>query len=62
MTYFFELLNKNIGYSRIGRVILSKKLKKYVTTPNIIIPMRSLLLNNLNFLEEFENHKVFIIN
>lgn len=61
MTHFYEILNKKIGYSRIGRIILSKDSKKYVKTPNVIIPMRNFLMKNVNYLDEFEDHEVFII-
>ncbi len=61
MNYFYEILNKRIGYSRVGRIKLSKEPKKYVKTPNVILPMRNFLLKNVNFLEEFEDHEIFLI-
>ncbi len=61
MTYFFEVLNSKIGYSRIGRILFSKKRKLYITTPNIVIPIKSELMKQLNFIQEFENHDLFVI-
>jgi len=61
MTYFFEVLNSKIGYSRIGRIIFSKKRKLYITTPNIVVPIKSALMKQLNFIQEFENHDLFVI-
>ncbi|MFX1302335.1 MAG: DUF5591 domain-containing protein [Promethearchaeota archaeon] len=61
MTYIFEVLNSKIGYSRIGRILFSKKRKLYITTPNIVIPIKSALMKQLNFIQEFENHDLFII-
>ncbi|MFW9947599.1 MAG: DUF5591 domain-containing protein [Candidatus Odinarchaeota archaeon] len=61
MNYFYEILNKRIGYSRVGRIKLSKEQKKFVTTPNVILPMRNFLMKNVNFLEEFEDHEIFLI-
>ncbi|MFX0026225.1 MAG: DUF5591 domain-containing protein [Candidatus Hermodarchaeota archaeon] len=61
MNYFYEILNKRIGYSRVGRIKLSKEPKKYLTTPNVILPMRNFLMKDVNFLEEFENHEIFLI-
>jgi len=61
MNFFFEILDKKIGYSRRGRINLSKDAKNYIHTPNILIPMKSLLMNHLNFLEFFEKHEVFKI-
>lgn len=61
MSYFFELITKNIGFARIGRIVSSKESKRYISTPNIIIPMKKSLMNDLNFLEEFEDHEIFLI-
>ena len=61
MNYFYEILNKRIGYSRVGRIKLSKEPKKYITTPNVILPMRNFLMKDVNFLEEFEDHEIFLI-
>lgn len=61
MNHFYEILHKKIGYSRIGRIILSKDSKKYIKTPNVVIPMRNFLMKNVNYLDEFEDHEVFII-
>ena len=60
MDYIFELVTKQIGFSRTGRIVLSKKSKKYITTPNILIPLKSILINDANFAQEFEDHDVFI--
>jgi archaeosine synthase len=61
MSYFYEILTKQAGYSRIGRIILSKEAKKYIGTPEIVIPMKRMLMNYLGFLEEFQDHKIFLI-
>ena len=61
MRIFFELVKKRIGLSRIGRIILSKEEKRYVSSPNIIIPIKRSLINMLDFLEEFEKHPIFLI-
>ena len=61
MRIFFELVSKNIGLSRIGRIILSKEEKRYVSSPNIIIPIKKSLVNMVDFLEEFEKHPLFLI-
>ncbi|NHJ19949.1 MAG: hypothetical protein EAX91_03310 [Candidatus Lokiarchaeota archaeon] len=61
MNYFFELLTKSVGFSRIGRIVCSKETKKFISTPNIIVPMKKSLMNNVNFLEEFEDHEIFLI-
>ena len=61
MTFFFELLSKEIGLSRTGRIILSKEFKRYVSTPNTVIPLKKFLLSKVSYLEEFEKHQIFII-
>lgn len=61
MTYFFELIAKKVGFSRIGRIVIFKEGKKYLATPNIIIPMNSILKQNSSFVREFENHDLFQI-
>ncbi|MFW9987039.1 MAG: DUF5591 domain-containing protein [Candidatus Odinarchaeota archaeon] len=61
MTYLFEVLASKIGYSRIGRILFSKERKLYISTPNLIIPIKSALMKQLNFIQEFENHKIFTI-
>ena len=61
MTYFFEVLTSKIGYSRIGRILFSKERKLYVSTPNIILPIKSLLMKQFSFIQEFEEHDLFII-
>ncbi|HUW91405.1 MAG TPA: DUF5591 domain-containing protein [Candidatus Nanopelagicaceae bacterium] len=61
MSYFFELLTKSVGFSRVGRIVCSKESKRFISTPNIIIPMKKSLMNDLNFLEEFEDHEIFLI-
>ena len=61
MTFFFELLSKEIGFSRSGRIILFKEFKKFVSTPNIVIPLKEFLSSRISFLEEFEKYKFFII-
>ncbi len=62
MNYFFEVLTKKIGYSRIGRILFSKERNLYIKTPNIIIPIKSTLMKQLNFIQEFETHDLFKIN
>lgn len=61
MNYFFELLTKSVGFSRIGRIVCSKEAKKFISTPNIIVPMKKSLMNNVSFLEEFEDHEIFLV-
>ncbi|MFX0001933.1 MAG: DUF5591 domain-containing protein [Candidatus Hermodarchaeota archaeon] len=61
MDYFFEVISSKIGYSRIGRIIFSKERKLYINTPNIIIPVKSSLMKQFNFVQEFENHDLFTI-
>ncbi len=61
MKYFFEVLSSKIGYSRIGRIIFSKERKLFITTPNIIIPIKSSLMKQFSFIQEFENHDLFTI-
>lgn len=61
MDLFFDLKRKKIGYSRIGRINLSSKVKTYFKTPNIVIPMTNTLIGNINFLEYFETHEIFFI-
>ncbi len=61
MNLFFDLKSKKVGYSRIGKVYLSSKVRKYFSTPNIVIPMTNTLIGNINFLEYFENHEIFLI-
>ena len=61
MSYFFELITKSVGFSRVGRIVCSKEAKRFISTPNIIIPMKKSLMNDLNFLEEFEDHEIFLI-
>ncbi|MHA1641594.1 MAG: DUF5591 domain-containing protein [Promethearchaeota archaeon] len=61
MTIYYEVLNKNLGYSRIGRMILSKDSRLYVNTPNIVIPFEKFLSNNINFLDSFTNQEIFRI-
>ncbi len=61
MTYLFEVLATKIGYSRIGRILFSKERKLYISTPNLIVPIKSALMKQLNFIQEFEDHKIFTI-
>jgi archaeosine synthase len=61
MSIFFELLEKKVGFSRIGRIILSKSNKKYVSTPNLVVPIKIFLMNLVDFLQDLENHEIFII-
>ncbi len=61
MKNFFEVLSSKIGYSRIGRIIFSKERKLFITTPNIIIPIKSSLMKQFSFIQEFENHNLFTI-
>jgi len=61
MNFFFELLTKSVGFSRVGRIVCSKETKRFISTPNIIIPMKKSLMNNVSFLEEFEDHEIFLV-
>ncbi|KKN20226.1 hypothetical protein LCGC14_0937780 [marine sediment metagenome] len=61
MKYIFEVLSSQIGYSRVGRILFSKERKLYISTPNIIIPIKNSLMKQLNFIQEFEDHDLFTI-
>jgi len=61
MKPFFELLEKRIAFSRIGRINIGKKSKKFISTPNIVIPIKNILMNQLDFIKEFESHDIFLI-
>jgi len=61
MSYFFEVLSSRIGFSRIGRILFSKKRRLYISTPNIIIPIKNTLMRQLNFIQEFEDHEIFTV-
>ena len=61
MSNFFELLENRIGFSRIGRMNLSKRRKLYIRTPNVAIPIKNVLMKQFNFIQEFENHDLFVI-
>ncbi|TXT58457.1 MAG: Archaeosine synthase [Promethearchaeota archaeon] len=61
MNFFFELLKNRAGFSRIGRMYLSRTDDKYVRTPNILIPIKEILMRHFNFIEEFEHHNLFLI-
>ncbi|MFW9940695.1 MAG: DUF5591 domain-containing protein [Candidatus Thorarchaeota archaeon] len=61
MRNFFELLESRIGFSRIGRMSLSKEKKLYIRTPNVIIPIKNVLMKQFNFIQEFEGHDLFFI-
>ncbi len=60
MDFFFELLKNRCGFSRIGRINLLGS-QKPIKTPNIIIPLNQCLMKNLNFIESFGDHKIFLI-
>ncbi|MHA1844082.1 MAG: DUF5591 domain-containing protein [Promethearchaeota archaeon] len=62
MKPFFEVLEKKIGFSRIGRMNYSQSTKKYIRTPAIIIPISKFLSNDINFDMEFEHNEIFKIN
>ncbi|MFW9821333.1 MAG: DUF5591 domain-containing protein [Candidatus Thorarchaeota archaeon] len=61
MNNFFEQLENRIGFSRIGRINFSKSNKLHIRTPNIIIPIKNVLMKQFNFIREFENHDLFMI-
>ncbi len=61
MTFFFEVLNSQVGLARSGRILGSEKDKKYIYTPNIIIPLNSILMNHIDFISEFQDHVLFKI-
>ena len=61
MNFFFDVLSSRIGFSRISKIILSKKRKLNISAPNIIIPINNSLMRQLNFIQEFENHKIFTV-
>jgi archaeosine synthase len=61
MNNFFEVLSSQIGFSRIGRILFSKERKLYISTPNILIPIKNALMQQLNFIQEFEEHELFTV-
>lgn len=61
MSNFFELLENRIGFSRIGRMSLSKEKKLFIRTPNVTIPIKNVLMKQFSFIQEFEDHELFII-
>ncbi|TFF99709.1 MAG: hypothetical protein EU540_06280 [Promethearchaeota archaeon] len=61
MKPFFELLEKRIAFSRSGRINIGKKSKKFISTPNIVIPIKNILMNQLDFIKDVENHDIFLI-
>ena len=61
MSNFFELLENRIGFSRIGRMSLSKEKKLFIRTPNVAIPIKNVLIKQFSFIQEFEDHNLFII-
>ncbi|MHA2088097.1 MAG: DUF5591 domain-containing protein [Promethearchaeota archaeon] len=61
MSHFFELLENRIGLSRIGRINLSKERNLYIRTPNVVIPIKNVLMKQFSFIQEFENHDLFVI-
>jgi len=61
MSIFFDLIETRIGFSRIGRMNLSKEKKLFIRTPNVIIPIKNVLMKQFNFIQEFEDHDLFII-
>ncbi|TFG30266.1 MAG: hypothetical protein EU532_01385 [Promethearchaeota archaeon] len=60
MTLFFELLKKKIGFSRIGRITITSQNRKYIPTPNIIIPLINNFIEQADFVENFEDNDFFI--
>lgn len=61
MSNIFEISYSRIGFSRIGRIKLSKEKKIYIRTPNIVIPIKNLLMKQFSFIQEFEHHDIFIV-
>ncbi|MFX0163725.1 MAG: DUF5591 domain-containing protein [Candidatus Hodarchaeota archaeon] len=55
------MLENRIGFSRIGRMNLSKEKKLYIRTPNVTIPIKNVLMKQFSFIQEFEDHELFII-
>ncbi|MHA1803561.1 MAG: DUF5591 domain-containing protein [Promethearchaeota archaeon] len=62
MKSFFEVLEKKIGFSRIGRMNYSQAAKKYIRTPTLILPINKFLNDDINFGMEFEYNEIFKIN
>jgi archaeosine synthase len=60
MGFFFELLKNRAGFSRIGRINLLGA-KKPIKTPNIVVPLNSCLMEDVDFIESFGDHKIFLI-
>jgi archaeosine synthase len=61
MSHFFEILENRIAFSRIGRINLSKERNLYIRTPNVIIPIKNVLMKQFSFIQEYENHDLFVI-
>ena len=61
MPHFFEVITSKIGFSRMGRLLISKNPRRYVKTPNLIIPIKNILMRQMNYIEQFEDHDLFII-
>ncbi len=61
MVYFFELIKNGMGFSRIGKIKLSKSFKNSMNTPNIIIPFNQFLANNAEFIDSFGCQEIFLI-
>ncbi|MHA1932965.1 MAG: DUF5591 domain-containing protein [Promethearchaeota archaeon] len=55
------MLENRIGFSRIGRINISNEKKLYIRTPNVIIPIKNILMKQFSFIQEFENHDLFVI-
>lgn len=61
MNHFFEVIKKKTALSRIGRLNFSKSSKNYMRTPSIFIPINELFVKDINFIMEFEENEIFLI-
>ena len=61
MNFFFNLIKKRIGLSRIGRVNFSNNTSNYQNTPLIAFPLNDVIQNNKIFTEEFADQSLFVL-
>ena len=61
MKPFYDLSSKNVGYSRVGRALFHENSKSYIDTPHLVLPLKSILMKHLSFLEELQDHPIFLI-
>ncbi|MBD3341072.1 MAG: hypothetical protein GF353_18340, partial [Candidatus Lokiarchaeota archaeon] len=57
----FELIKKKCGYSRVGRIKTLNSSKNYLKTPVLLVPINKIVMQIMDFVLEFKNHRFFII-